>query len=370
MKLLLKNITPHKLGEWYEKHERILEPFVFVGGFLFDNLTLQRIDQFIDILILGTWLLLACGGIILLNLVRYKVVRGEFFETLESWVPVVIQFSFGALFSGFTIFYMRSANLATSWPFLIIVLFLFFGNEFFKKRYLELSFQLSVFFVSVLFLSIFFIPILLGRMGQWVFLLSGVISVVIIGLLVHFLFAVLPHEAKKGARGLFVSISGIFVVVNILYFLNIIPPIPLSLKEAGIYHFVTKLDLGGEYWLRGEPLPWYHFFEITETVHLVPGDSLYFYSAVFSPTDLNTTINHVWERYDAESRSWVFAGRIRFPIYGGSDRGYRGYSEKTAVVPGLWRVLVTNDQGQVLGTTKFQVVSVGAEPVLETKTRQ
>jgi hypothetical protein len=249
---------------------------------------------------------------------------------------------------------MRSGTFATSWPFLLFLAFIFIGNEFFKKRYTRLNFQLVVLFITVFFLAIFFVPIVLGRMGADVFLLSGAIALVAVGSLAHFLFAILPPSAREKQYALLASIGGLFVFINILYFTNVIPPIPLALKDAGVYHYVARTD-AGDYVLNEEKHSWYDFFRRYDVVHVTQGRPLYFYSAVFAPTRLTTTIVHSWQYYDPVSGKWLDSGKIRFPIHGGADGGYRGYSEKSALAPGKWRVDVTTDRGQVLGRTRFEI---------------
>lgn len=351
-----KNILPHSgFWGWYEEHERVISPAAFFVGFAIDNLTLLRIDQSIDIFILFSWLLLAGAGVVVFNLSRHGVAKWSFFEHAHSWLPIVIQLAFGALFSGFTIFYMRSASLSESWPFLAIVLFLFFGNEFFRKHYLRLTFQVSIFFTSLFFLMIFYVPILRGEMGASTFLLSGALSLAAVFTFVLLLFAILPVEARENKTALGKSIAGIFIVVNILYFTNIIPPIPLSLKDAGAYHFLEKSQTG-DYILRGESTHWYDFFRPHQEIHIMYGEPVYFYSAVFAPTKLSTGIAHDWQYYDTGLGKWVESGTFSFGITGGRDSGYRGYSVKSNVEPGLWRVDVVTDRGQVIGRTKFMVI--------------
>lgn len=348
----------HRFGGWYEKHERAISLAAFFGGFLFDNLTLFRIDSAFDIFILFSWLFLAGAGIIIFNLLRHGVVKSRFFESADSWLPIIIQFAFGALFSGFTIFYMRSASLSSSWPFLAIIVFLFVGNEFFRKHYLRLTFQVSIFFTSLFFLMIFYVPIFRGEMGAVTFLLSGFLSLGIVFIFIALLFALLPIEARENKTAFGRVIFGIFTVVNILYFTNIIPPIPLSLKDAGAYHSLTKSEVDGgmQYILGGEPSHWYDFFRPHEEIHILFGEPVYFYSAVFAPTKLSVGIAHDWQYYDTEKGKWIESGTFPFGISGGRDSGYRGYSIKTNIRPGLWRVDVVTNRGQVIGRTKFMVI--------------
>jgi len=150
-----------------------------------------------------------------------------------------------------------------------------------------------------------------------------------------------------------------------MYFTDILPPIPLALKDAGVYHLVARTG-GGNYATLEETGHWYDFFQIYQKVHWVPGTPLYFYSAVFAPTRLDTTIGHDWQHYDDTAGKWVDLGKVSFPIYGGTDYGYRGWSEKTALSPGLWRVDVTTDRGQVLGRTRFEIISVSTSTPMET----
>lgn len=343
--------------KWIIEHEKIVSFVVFVGGFIFDNFTLRRIDSVLDVSILFGWLIIGSFTIVSLNVSRHGILKWKIFRKGDAWLHFLISFALGALFSGFTIFYMRSAVLETSWPFLLIVIALFIGNEFFKERYLRLNFQISILFIVVFFLMILFVPILVGQIGDWVFLLSGAVSLVAIGAFIHFLYHFLPREARVEKTKLIVSIGGIFLAMNFFYFTNLIPPVPLALKDAGVYHYMERTP-SGKYFFQGEIKPWYASFDFYEDVHVVSGESLYFYSAVFSPTRLDTNIIHRWQYYDTKQKKWIVSANIRFPIFGGADNGYRGYSEKTNFFPGKWRVDVVNDRGQALGRARFEIIAV------------
>ncbi|MCX6735611.1 MAG: DUF2914 domain-containing protein [Candidatus Parcubacteria bacterium] len=343
--------------KWIISHEKTVSFVVFVSGFIFDNFTLWRIDSLLDISILFGWLFIGSFAIVSLNISRHGLSRWKIFRKGDIWLHFLISFALGALFSGFTIFYMRSAVLATSWPFLLIVIGLFIGNEFFKERYLHLNFQIIILFVVVFFQMILFVPIAVGEMGDWVFILSGAISLLMIGAFIHFLYFFLPREARVNQKKLIMSIGGVFLAINFFYFTNLIPPVPLALKDGGVYHSMKKTE-GNRYYFQDEQRRWYDIFDTYENVHVVPRESLFFYSAVFAPTRLDTDIMHRWQYYDESSGKWVMSANIRFPIYGGSDEGYRGFSEKSNIHPGKWRVDVTDSRGRVLGRTKFEIINV------------
>ncbi len=358
----IKSFSLKRFGKWYEKHERTVSFAAFFGGFIFDNLTLSRIDRFFDMFVLFFWLVIAGTSIIILNISQKK------FSKYTSVFLFFIQIAFGALFSGFTVIYMRSGSLAASFPFLALVVFLFVGNEFFRKRYLRLAFQVSILFTALFFLMIFYIPILLGQMGAGTFLLSGAASLAIIFVFISSVYSLLPKEAGEKKMTLIKSIGGIFLTVNILYFTNSIPPIPLSLKDAGPYHSLSKSP-AGDYILEGEHVRWIDFFKPRKEIHILSGESVYFYSAVFAPAKLSTGIAHDWQYYDVNAGEWLPLGKFAFGITGGRDMGYRGYSVKTNIRPGLWRVDVITDRGQVIGRTKFMVIETETPVALETAVR-
>ena len=141
-------------------------------------------------------------------------------------------------------------------------------------------------------------------------------------------------------------------MVNAMYVLNILPPLPLSLKEAGVYHAITRTANG--YVVAEEEQPWYVFLQPQGTIHLPAGSPVYFYSAVFAPTRLTETrITHHWQYFDTQGDKWMSRSRIEFPIAGGTDGGYRGYSLKTNVTPGLWRVRVETARGKYSARNVF-----------------
>ena len=277
--------------------------------------------------------------------------------------PFLMQYAFGGLLSGFFVFYIRGASLATSWPFLVLLFGLLVGNEFFRTRYQRFTFQVSILFFVLYSYMIFFMPVVVGSMGAWVFLLSGVVSLIVIGLLLYGFSYLMPTAIHYLHRGIVISIGGIFLAVNAMYFLNILPPLPLSLKEAGVYHNITRVPSG--YRVVGEEQPWYGFLISREKIHISVGSPVYFYSAVFAPTRITETrIVHHWEYFNEKTDAWVNRTRIEFSIAGGRDGGYRGYSLKTNVEAGLWRVRVETARGQVLGQTSFRVENVPETPVL------
>jgi len=341
-------------------------PSAFVFGFILDSLTLQRIDLWFENLVFIVHLFILCVAIFLINAHESeRFFRFLIPQKLVSFLMFVMQFSFGALFSAFFIFYSRSASLASSWPFLLFLLLMLFGNEVFRKSYGRLVFQLSLFFIILFSYSIFIVPVVLGKIGVDIFILSGIVSLVFIGIFIFILSSLIKEKLAKVKSLLTFFILLIFAVFNVFYFTNIIPPIPLSLKEIGVYHSVLRNKEGGYIAMR-ENVPWYRVEKLFGSkVHWVSGGSVYVYSAVFAPTRINTKIYHEWEHYDGKSEEWVTTNKIGFPIVGGRDGGYRGYTTKESIVSGKWRVNVITERGQIIGRKTFEVIESDTTPELE-----
>ncbi len=338
-----------------EKYERRISSAFLIGGFIFDNLTLQRIDKPFDLLIISSYLLLSGIGIILLNRYHERPPTRNFFIGVKSFLPLLIQFALGGLFSVFLVFYSRSAAISSSWPFLLLLLVLLVGNEFFKSYYERLTFQLSIYYIAVLSFSIIIIPVLLKEMNAWVFLLSGLVSLVFISLFTRVLFRVVPKRYEKSRVDINRVLASIFLLINVLYFLNLIPPIPLAMKNSGIYHLVTKT--GDSYEGVGEERDWRDLlpFIFPRTVHIGDGGLLYAFSSVFAPTGLSTDIAHDWQYFDQGTGKWVSTTQVTFDIVGGRGEGYRTFSKKENLFIGLWRVDVKTMSGQIIGRIRFNI---------------
>jgi hypothetical protein len=272
----------------------------------------------------------------------------------------VVQIPLGGLFSGFIIFYTKSASFSSSWPFLALLIALFVGNEFFQKRYERLVFQVSIFYVALFTYLVLITPTVLGTIGTSTFILAGLLSLFVIILMLQAVMRLFPDVYRRSVRALFLSIGGVYLGFHLLYFSNAIPPVPLALKDIGIYHSVVRDD--GLYKVIYEAPHQYAFWRTTSPVfHYTPNEATYCFSSVFAPTRLRTKIYHSWQR-NTEPGGWVRESRIPFSIDGGRNEGYRGYTIKPNIRAGEWRCVVETETGQVIGETHFSAVEV-AEPV-------
>lgn len=335
-----------------------------VGGFIFDILTIRRVDAIWENVWIMIHLLLVASAILMLGRREKGVDQTD--SRLNFWLLSLLQFSFGGLLSAFLILYFRSASLSTSWPFLLILFAAFVMNERFKGYHERLVFQISFFYLSLLSFLIFFVPVILGSIGSIVFILSGILSLVVINLFFTALTLVAKDKFVDKGKAFGATVI-IFALMNVLYFSNIIPPIPLSLKDAGIYNNVSG-DGNGNYLLTGEKRRALDYLKFYQEVNVVGKETLFAYTAIFSPARFNTRVVHEWQMYDEERGEWKTMSRVNLPISGGREEGFRTYSAYD-VLPGKWRVNALSEKGLVLGRVKFIAQVSLDERVLFTEVR-
>jgi hypothetical protein len=367
--MIARRFLPKDIEELVRWYERFISPLALVGGFLADNyILLRRVDLWTTDALFGFYLITSAIGIIYLNAAEAGRIRSERLLRLIPLVPVFIQFSFGGLFSGFLSLYSRSAAFYGSWVFVALVALLLVSNERFYRAYRRLAFQVGLYFVVLYSFLIFFLPVVFKRIGSDMFLLAGIVSLGFITAFITLLWAVAPQRMREARVNILASVAALTLLFNILYFANLIPPLPLSLKAGGLYHGVVH-NPDGTYALAGEEVPWYEWFLRYNLVfHKVTGESVYAFTAIFAPTGLTTTIIHEWQRRDETTGAWVTTAEIPFQITGGRDGGYRGWSGKYDPVPGDWRVNVLTPTGQLITRIPFQVVDASSTPALETTT--
>ena len=340
---------------WF-RYEHRLGLGALVAGFVFDLFIADRPDSLANNVLLLSYLFIVGSIILLLNVLKRRArVRG-----LAAAEPLllllILQFCFGGLSSNLLVLYGRSGTLAGSILFLFLLLGIAVGNEFLRGRYALLRFNIAVYYVLLLTYCIIAVPtFLLHYIGLGAFLLSGAVSLLLMGAfltLLRFTLGKKEHRSLLESAGIVV---GIFVLFFGAYWAQIIPPVPLSLKSSGIYHSIEKS--GTNFYATYEPTPLLEFWRSTSaTFHAAPGESAYCFSAVFAPTDLSTPVYHRFERYEQEGAKWVTVSRMAFPVHGGREGGYRGYSAVTSPVEGRWRCNVETATGALIGRVSFTVV--------------
>ena len=147
---------------------------------------------------------------------------------------------------------------------------------------------------------------------------------------------------------------GLYFLINTLYFLKFIPPVPLALETAIVAHDITKAD--DEYLITYSRSPRYKFWrENNDSFIHEPGSNIYVYASIFSPTDFKKSVLHRWKWFSPHTNKWEIIDEIFYDITGGRDKGFRGYTHKSNIMTGRWEVDVLTSDGMVLGRTNFTV---------------
>lgn len=357
----------HHVRNFYGRFERPISSLSLIFGFVFDALTLKRVDTLWE----NVWIfghLVVIGIFIALIHAREKGEEDEKNPSkMHFWYVNILQFFFGGILSTYLVFYFRSADIFATWPFIALLTLTFIANESLKRHYVRLSFQISLFFLSVYSFLIFLMPIILRKIGDGVFLFSGLLSLIFIALFLKILFHFTRDRFSGGknedGKMIIFPILSIFILVNFLYFTNMIPPIPLSLKDAGMYHSIQKNEKGN-YEVTYENHGWRGYFNLYPDFRQVFGKPVYAFSAIFSPKNLNLTILHEWQNYDEIQKKWITANIVNLPVVGGRDGGFRTYSMRSNLAQGKWRVNVKTQFGQIIGHLRFNILPANTEPIL------
>src|SRR3989338_6779421 len=359
---------PKSIEEAAEWYMRYVSPLSLVAALFIDTFfLLRRVDTLLTSLVLFFYLALAASIIVLISLIQTGRLRQWWLLAVTPILPVVSQFAFGGLFIPFLSLYSRSAAYSWSWIFVVALIVLLVANERFVRFYMHFAFQVSIFFTVLFSFLIFYIPLVFRAVSPEMFVASGVASLMAVAAFLRVQAYLTPELVRENLTGIARSVAVIFVTFNILYFTGAIPPLPLALKEAGIYHGIARA--GDEYRALYEPVPWYRGYLLMPAVfHRAPGEPAYAFSAVFAPVGLSTTVYHEWQRLDETGRGvTVETGPVS--IAGGREGGYRGYSVLYGIASGKWRVTVKTGHGQIIGRIAFDVVDVGEPVPLETVVR-
>lgn len=338
----------------------------FCIGFIVDLILLNKIDSLIDNLILFFNFSIATVSFILLYVASTDRVSHKLGLFLKKYAPILMQYGFGGLLSGMLVFYGRSSDLLASGPFLLIIVGVILGNEFITKRSEKMLYHLALYYIGVFSYVVLIVPVILGRMGDWIFVLSGLIALGIVTTLVRVLYRVIPNFMNASTRSIIFTIGAIYIGFNALYFSNVIPPIPLSLTELKITHHVERLSDGSYRIIEEEQPLWRRFSPASPVLH-PSRSSMACYARVYAPTRLMTDVYHRWE-YKDDDGVWREHFRLAYPIESsGTLRGYRGYTQISSFGEGTWRCSVETGRGQVLGRYVVEVKNTGERGELVTR---
>ncbi|GGE01285.1 DUF2914 domain-containing protein [Planktosalinus lacus] len=361
MKRTLVRYRNSAFGKTVIRNQKYAPILFFMGGFIFDTLTLGRIDRVYDTVVLCSHMTLLSVTLYMYNLADDGTLKNAFIERYSDYFPLAIQFFFGALSSAFVIYFFRSVSLSKTMFFFILLVLLLFANEFLKRKISNKYLLFSVyFFISFTFFT-FMIPTLIKEMNTFIFIISGLVSLGCTLALILFIYTSSPStRAEISLKKLISGILSIYLVINVFYYFNLIPPVPLAMETGLVAHDVQKKD--NEYIVTYEKDEWYIFWRTHNiNFHRQGDESVYVFTSVFAPTDIKKSIFHRWQWYNPETKSWEITEDIGFEVTGGRGRGFRGYTYKNNLTEGQWKIHIITKEELILGVVDF-VVKNTSEP--------
>jgi hypothetical protein len=361
-----KNSWQSKIAHHVRRLADFFPVIFFFGGFIWDALTIGRNVATSDLYTFSGYLLLA--GLILYTISRPSYILADSLrqiEKLPTWLPIwlktgiiqlykrlhyphlpyfLLQFIFGNLLSALFIFYFISANHWLAWLMALILGALLVANEYLEDEYQQFTLSWALFGFCAMLLLNFVLPFLIGSIHAVWFYLSTLIGTG----LTYWLYKKTPQHLG--------SITPVWLIAGFLmlaYSIDMIPPVPLVKREIAVGYALNKVD--GNYYLSQQPSDWWVFWRKTSNYLVVaPGQRVYCFSSVFAPRDLKTRLFHVWQYHD-KSKGWQTKSRAGFSLSGGRYDGFRGYTFKSDLQAGDWKVLVETENGKTIAVQTFSV---------------
>jgi hypothetical protein len=353
-----------RLKAYYLKNEPKIAVLFFIGGFVFDLFAVGRADSWEAIGQQALYLAIVAVVLTQMFLDEGRPARelGDAF-VLRRWYyqyrPAIVNFFLGTLLNVYTIFFFKSSSLLVSFSFLALLVFLLLLNEFNRFKWLGLSFKFALLSLCGLSFWASVVPIFVGSIGLVVFLFSMLAGCVPVLALASWIRRRVPDLDAKVRQQILVPFGLVLCVFLLAYLFRVIPPVPLSLPFIGVYHTVEKTEQG--YRLSHERSWWRFWQNGDQKFAAQPGDKVYVFFRLFSPTNFSDQVSMRWYWKDPV-HGWTAQDSIPIKIVGGRLEGFRGYGVKSKYQPGEWKVQVETADEREIGRIYFELETVPAAP--------
>lgn len=342
-----------RFSRFRERHKRLEGVLFFLGGFCFDLLLLERIDSKPMLLHQGSYLVLLS---VLLGVDHRFSVRGEpaarFWRKVLHFRTEVIHFLFGTLLNAFLVFYFKAASGLFAFIFLVPLCAVLLANE--SPRFRKLGPVMRIALLSFALASYlsYLLPVFAGFLSPYLFTAAALVSATVI----YWLWRMYQLWTKDPAWSFGRAVlPGWLVQAALLglYFLHLVPPVPLSLKWIGIYHDAERQ--GDKVRVLHMREPWRLWEHGDQRFLARPGDRVFCVVRVFAPRHFHDGLKVRWAFHD-HRLGWQPTDAIPLTISGGQEEGWRAIAYKRNYVPGNWKVTIETDDGREVGAMHFSVV--------------
>jgi Protein of unknown function (DUF2914) len=336
----------------------------FVAGFVFDMLVLGRVDS---LHVIGQQIFyLVAITLLLVQMFREEgapLPEPASASRLGRWYfkyrPAAVNFLLGTLLNVYTIFFFKSSSLLVSFAFMGVLVLLLLANEMKGLKGLGLSLKFALLSLCFLCFFAYVIPVLVGSIGLPVFLLSMVAGCLPLVAAAWWIRMSTPEQFPRARRQMLVPLGLVVLGFLTFYLFRLVPPVPLSIPFIGVYHGVERTQTG--YRLTHERASWRWWHNGDQRFLAQPGDRIYVYFRVFSPTRFSDEVLMRWYWKDS-ARGWMLQDSIPIKIVGGREEGFRGYGFKSNYQGGPWKVQIETTDGREIGRVYFDLEAVPETP--------
>lgn len=352
----MKETFHQKLNQFktlYEENERFVNPGLFVFGFSFDSIFMDRIDNVFFIVQHFVYILLVSVILVLYTLkLQTEFTIPKKYEKIWNYSDDALHFLLGSLLSVFFWLYVTSSVFATSFIFLVVLFFIIIANEmsYFKKY--GLVFKFLLFQIALVSFITCLVPVAIGTVGTFIYYFSISVSAAVSGLIFYVFYKkrvpknVLLKQILPAM--LFVHVFFIFI-----YLMKWAPAVPLSVKYTGIYHKIEKQN--GDYLLKYHRSWWRFWQNGAQDFVGGPNDSLIVFTSIFAPRNFKDHVQLVFEAIPEGQSDWQLQDTIKLELTGGRAMGFRGYAFKSNYFNGKWRTRILTSDNREMGRIYFDV---------------
>ncbi len=324
-------------------------------------------------------------------------------DKINPVLDILIAYAIGSGLSFVFIYYYRSVQIVLMWPILIVMLALMCANEFVKSASKRSIIEMALLMFTVYLYVLYVFPTLFYTLSNYVLILS-----IIFALIINMVFtrSILWEKEgtdedvnKLGYRLLMINIA-MPVIIGLLYITNSLPAVPITMKTVRAYNEVRRevvknnsnylyttykdncipefgsIDDTRDYLNQFKELFFkkvVHIGCVNDSSNIVTNNintststniratstanRVTLYTAIYMPGYFykSNVVAHVWSHYDTTKGQWVDVKRVAYPIVGGRDGGYRGYTYIDNPAIGDWRLHVINNDNRLIGEYKFKV---------------
>nr|WP_246356858.1 DUF2914 domain-containing protein [Pyxidicoccus fallax] len=344
-----------KVQEFRTRHEKWEMAAFFFGGFIYDIVSLSRIDDTLTLVQSFAYLVILTSLLLLEQRFPDGTEPPKLLAKVWRWREDAVHFFFGSLLSVFMLLLFKATSGVMPYLFVVGLFALLVANE--LPRFRQVGPVIRVVLLS-LCVTLYFaclLPVVIGRMGFWVFLLAVALGSASVFGLMRVIQRWRP-DVEFLVRNVAIPGFGVQAAMLVLYLVGVIPPLPVAVQFAGIYHKVERVSPGVYYLSSVDESIWYKPWTwFGPDFVMQPGDKPNYFFRIFAPKGFAPYRVRVRWYYDHPEKGWTTngSGHMASVSSNGTDGGYRYYANTSNLKPGDWRVVLETEDGHEIHRINF-----------------